>query len=140
MTRETIYTIGRRNFEKQQVGQKLNIHLKAEERNPLGFFNGDYYEVLFGVDTNGRRYMALATEERDGHWHGAHKSGGHWHGSGFSSYTKGYAVKLRKNFKDAEEANHYYNIVKANMYCRTVEDDENENRKFTEAQIDKFFS
>ena len=141
MKRDTLYIIGRRTFEKQQIGDRLNIEL-ANDQGDVGDGNySKYYDVLFGKDNKGRMYMALATKEWGvGEWHGAHKSGGHWHGAGCSHFIKGYQVKLRKNFKDADEANRYYNIVKINMYNRTVQDSENPERRFTEEQITKFFA
>lgn len=139
MKRETLYIIGRKTFEDQKVGNIMNIHLADTETHVGDGWFHKYYEVLFGVDAKGRRYMALATQETGVSSHGAHFSGGHWHGRGSTFYTMGYSIKLRKNFKDADEANKYYNIVKANMYCRTVQDDEDDRRKFTEAQITEFF-
>lgn len=137
--RETLYVIGRRTFENQQVGDRLNVELKDDEE-VVDANHSRYYDILFGVDTKGRRYMALATQEWGvGEWHGAYKSGGHWHGAGCSSFVKGYSVKLRKNFETAEEANKYYNVVKTKMYNRTVQDSEDPNRRFTEAQITEFF-
>jgi len=137
MKRETLYVIGRRTFETQQIGLKLSISLEKGEGD-VGDGNFSYfYEVLFGVDNKGRRYMALATEEWGvGEWHGAYKSGGHWHGAGCSRFVKGYEVKLCKNFANAEEANKYYNIVKNNMTNWTVQDE----KYFTEAQIDRLFA
>ena len=137
MKRETLYVIGRRTFEAQQIGLKLSISLeKGEGDVGDGNFN-TYYDVLFGVDNKGRRYMALATKEYGvREWRGAHKSGGHWHGAGCSHFIKGYEVKLRKNFATAEEANKYYNIVKNNMTNWTVQDE----KYFTEAQIDRLFA
>ena len=131
MKRDTIYTIGRRTFEAQQVGDKLNVKLA----------DGRYYDILFGVDSKGVRYMALVLEEwGTGEWHGAYKSGGHWHGAGYNIFVKGYNVKLRKNFKDADEANHYYTIVKTKMFVKTVQDEEDPARRFTEDFITKFFA
>lgn len=139
MIRDTLYVIGRKTFEAQQVGRGLTISLNKETETEVGDGNfSKYYNVLFGVDAKGQRYMVLATKEYGvGEWHGAYKSGGHWHGAGCSHFIKGYNVKLRKNFKDADEANHYYNIVK-NMTIWTVQDDVPE-KYFTEAQIDRLF-
>ena len=136
--RSTIYTIGVRTFEKQKIGDRLSIDLKETEESTG---DGMTYDVLFGIDNKGVRYMALATQEwGSGEWHGAHFSGGHWHGAGCSHFKKGYNVKLRKNFKDAAEANKYYNIVKVNMYNRTVQEAKIPERRFTEEQIDKLFA
>lgn len=129
--KDTIYVIGRRTFEKQKVGLILCIKLTS----------GEYYDVLFGKDNKGRMYMALAeTEYGMGEWHGAYKSGGHWHGSGYSSFIKGYQVKMRKNFTDKDEANKYYNIVKTNMWNKTVQDSTDPKRIFTEEQISMLFA
>ena len=145
MKRNDLYIIGRKNFEAQQIGDVLGINLaKTESDNgasSIGFGSNDYYHVLFGKDSKGRMYMALALKEYGvGEWHGAHKVNGHWHGAGCSHFVRCYHIKLRKNFKDADEANRYYNIVKANMYNRTVQQTEDESRHFTEAQIDKLFA
>ena len=141
MKRNTIYTIGRHTYESQAIGSKMCISL-AETETEVGDGNySKYYDVLFGVDNNGIRYMALATKEHGvGEWHGSYKSGGHWHGEGRSYYVKGYNVKLRKNFGSADEANKYYMIVKTNMWNITVQDAENKDRYFTEEQIDKLFA
>ena len=145
MERPTLYRIGRKNFEAQQIGDVLGIDLvKTEEgtgASAIGFGSNDYYHVLFGKDGKGTMYMALALKEYGaGEWHGARKINGHWHGAGCSYYVRCYHIKLRKNFKDADEANRYYNIVKNNMYNRTVQQAEDPNRHFTEAQIDKLFA
>lgn len=141
MIRNTLYIIGRRNFEKQQIGLKLSISL-ADTETEVGDGNfSKYYKVLFGMDAKGVRYMALATQEwAAGEWHGAYRSGGHWHGAGCNHFIKGYQIKLRKNFKNAEEANKYYNIVRVNLHNMTVQDEENPNRRLTEAQIDRLFA
>ncbi len=135
MHRETLYVIGKRTFEKQQVGKQCYIQLTDDETDVGDGNFGRFYAVLFGKDAKGVRYMVLALQETGvGEWHGAYKSGGHWHGSGFNHFVKGYAIKLRKNFKSADEANDYYKIV-YKMTNWTVQ----QENKYTEAQIDKLF-
>lgn len=136
MKRETLYIIGRRKIENQQVGRKMCINLEDSE-NAVDEMDNKYYTVLFGKDEKGVMYMILAIEEQDSIWRNAHKSCGHWHGCGYYNFVKGYQVKLRKNFKDNNEANKYYNIVRQNM------DDIltwRPSRKFTEKQIDRLFA
>ena len=138
MVRETIYSIGRKKMEAQMVGEKLNIELAGGDRNDN--FVNSYYYVMFGKDDKDRMYMVLATEVMEsGEYHGPKKIGGHWHGGGCNWYIRQYNIKLRKNFTDKDEANRYYNIVKTNLYMRTVQD-EHTKTKLTEDQINRLFS
>ena len=137
MIREDIYTIGRKKMHAQMVGEEMSITLaKGETEVGDGNFS-KYYDVFFGKDDRGRMYMVLATHEWGrGEYHGPYKSCGHWHSGGHTTYIRQYHIKLRKNFTDKDEANRYYSIVKNNMFERTVKDD----KKFTEAQIDRLFA
>lgn len=129
-----LYTIGRKKMEAQKVGEMFScVPTDSSAKEYSGNFSRSW-NIWFGIDDKGTRYMALAMDEWGvGEWRGAHKSGGHWHSAGCNHFIMGYNVYLRKNFSTKEEANKFYNLIKIHFDHRTFQD--SDNKKYTEAEL-----
>lgn len=137
--REQLYVIGRRNFEKQQVGLEMPARPYDTTSREYDDMGSPWWKILFGVDSKGRMYMALATKEIGAtDYIPAHKSCGHWHSGGCRIYTKGYKVFARKNFDSKEEANKYYNVMKYHFEMRTGKDED--TKSYSEAELFSMFN